>query len=91
MSIACIFRGHDYRRVGDIKPIKSASSFSHNDYQGHYAMGRCAVCGKESLRQCFGEFRWSMHERVTAAEYNRAFANGELSSTEEAANANPMA
>ena len=61
--------GHNYQKVGRMRPIRNSNEFSSYDYAGHFSLGRCEFCGTEKLIQCTGRFTFYHHDMITKSEY----------------------
>lgn len=68
MNWNCLL-GHDYERVGEIKPIKYDGEFNYYVYKGHFALGRCRRCSKKTLVQCSGTWRYYPSDMLTKLGY----------------------
>lgn len=80
MNPMCLLGFHKWERVGEIKPICTASGgFDAGGLHiGHYAMGKCSRCGSEKLQRCYGRFSYYPSEEITESKYVEEWKAREL-------------
>ncbi|KKN03428.1 hypothetical protein LCGC14_1107790 [marine sediment metagenome] len=76
--IRCRLGFHNWRRIGQTKPVRKQSEFVQRVYVGHFALGECERCGVRSLRQVTGWWEWYHSDELTKDNYEEQYNKGQL-------------
>ena len=66
----CLF-GHDWKKIGVIKPIAYKDEFSTSS--DRMAMGECGRCGKREMQYIGGSCSYYRSEIITRTEYYKEY------------------
>ena len=68
MNLGCLLGCHSYKKISHSIPIKCDGEFDEFVYGGHYALGKCSVCGELSMQKCCGRYTYLPSEMLTKKE-----------------------